>query len=74
MSGHRASRRRDYGRRQKDVRARRVDLPPIDLDGPALWVRGRAWDQAVQRPSSMTSSRGGQRPVAADGSLGSPGR
>ncbi len=47
MSGHRSSRRREYGRRQKDVRARRVETPAIDLDGPSLWARGRAWGDAA---------------------------
>jgi len=54
MSGHGSSRRRNYGKRQKDLRDRHVtDLSP-DLDGPSVWPRGGAWD----RPSFQVGSRG----------------
>jgi hypothetical protein len=56
MSGHRSSRRREYGRRQKDVRGRRVE-PPANLDAPSLWVRGRAWGDTSTQSSAMASSR-----------------
>ena len=55
MSGHRASRRRDYGRRQKDVRSRRAEAPAIDLDGPELWARG---------PRLAPGTRSGRRPMS----------
>ncbi len=57
MSGHRASRRRDYGRRQKDVRSRRAEAPAIDLDGPELWARARAWHLGPVSQAPMTTSR-----------------
>ena len=73
MSGHRSSRRREYGRRQKEVRDRRTETPSIGLDAPVLWVRGRAWDGASGRPSAASSPfRDGS--AVADGSSGSQGR
>lgn len=64
MSGHRSSRRREYGRRQKDVRARRGEAPPIDLDAPTLWARGRGWDTTGERPALAQQPRFGERPSA----------
>ncbi len=63
MSGHRASRRRDYGRRQKDVRSRRAAPPAIDLDGPELWARARAWHLGPVRPAALSPSRSDQQPA-----------
>lgn len=50
-NGHGSSRRQAYGRRMKDLRTRRGDTPDVDLDGPAGWTRGAAWDdeQALHR-------------------------
>jgi hypothetical protein len=53
MSGHNSSRRRAYGRRQKDLRDRRESEMVIDLDGPAAWPRGGAWDPPS--PASRTT-------------------
>lgn len=44
MSGHRTSRRRDYGRRQKEVKGRHAEALAVVLDAPELWVRGRGWE------------------------------
>ena len=52
MSGHNSSRRRSYGRRQKDLRDRREAEMVIDLEGPTGWPRGGAWD----RPSPPAST------------------
>jgi hypothetical protein len=41
---HTSSRRRSYGRRQKDLRERRATDLVIDQDGPRHWPRGRGWD------------------------------
>jgi len=73
MSGHRSSRRREYGRRQKEVRGRRPATPAIDLDGPSLWARGRAWGDGDAR-SSMASHRLDESRSASDQSAGSQGR
>jgi hypothetical protein len=43
--GHGASRRRNYGRRQSEVRRRRDSDVSIDLQGPAAWPRGSGWDR-----------------------------
>jgi hypothetical protein len=43
--GHGASRRRNYGRRQSEVRRRRDGDLSIDLQGPAAWPRGSGWDR-----------------------------
>lgn len=56
MSGHNSSRRRSYGRRQKDLRDRREADITIDLEGPTGWPRGGAWET----PSS-TSRNGDLR-------------
>ena len=74
MSGHRSSRRREYGRRQKDVRARRTEMPPIDLEAPASWARGRAWDTTGESPAVGQQQRFGERPSQDDSSVGSQGR
>jgi hypothetical protein len=63
--GHGASRRQAYGRRMKDLRTRRAELPDVDLDGPAEWTRGETWetDPAIHRstdPRSDPSRRGAQ--------------
>ena len=44
--GHGASRRRNYGRRQSEVRHRNDQDLAIDLQGPAAWPRGRGWESA----------------------------
>jgi hypothetical protein len=43
--GHSSSRRRNYGRRQTELRHRRDDGTILDLDGPASWPRGSGWDR-----------------------------
>lgn len=43
--GHGASRRRNYGRRQSEVRRRRDADMSIDLQGPDAWPRGSGWDR-----------------------------
>lgn len=45
--GHGASRRRNYGRRQSEVRRRSDQDLAIDLQGPAAWPRGTGWDLGV---------------------------
>jgi hypothetical protein len=73
MSGHRASRRQSYGRRQKDVRGRRLDEMVIDLEGPSGRLRASGWEET---PSPLDTSavrrvmRPGGRP---DPSLGTAG-
>ena len=52
MSGHSSSRRRAYGRRQKDLRDRRESDLSIDLEGPTGWPRGGYWESP-----SMGSAR-----------------
>ena len=42
--GHGASRRRNYGRRQSEVRRRNDNGMAIDLQGPIGWPRGTGWD------------------------------
>lgn len=44
--GHSSSRRRAYGSRQKALRDRPESDLSVDLDGPARWARGSAWDTA----------------------------
>jgi hypothetical protein len=42
---HTSSRRRAYGKRQRDLRDRRaLGELVVDQDGPLHWPRGRAWD------------------------------
>jgi hypothetical protein len=43
--GHGASRRRNYGRRQSEVRRRRDTDISVDLQGPDAWPRGSGWDR-----------------------------
>jgi hypothetical protein len=45
VSGHGSSRRRNYGKRQKDLRDRHATDLSVDLDGPSVWPRGGAWDR-----------------------------
>jgi hypothetical protein len=55
--GHSTSRRRNYGRRQREIRRRQeLDLP-IDLQGPDAWPRGSGWAAASDPSSSAGSSR-----------------
>jgi hypothetical protein len=42
--GHGASRRRNYGRRQSELRRRNDHGMAIDLQGPIGWPRGTGWD------------------------------
>ena len=74
MSGHRSSRRRDYGRRQKDVRDAAPRRTAIDLDGPATWARGRAWAHGPERQPLVRQARSGERPSGAERSVGGQGR
>jgi hypothetical protein len=64
--GHGTSRRQAYGRRMKDLRTRRAELPDVDMDGPAEWNRGETWetDQAIIRRSDVHAdpSRRGAQP------------
>ncbi len=48
MSGHGSSRRRNYGKRQKDLRDRRTFDLSVDLEGPAGWPRGGGWDAPLK--------------------------
>jgi hypothetical protein len=45
-SSHSSSRRRNYGRRQRDIRRRGLPEMHIDLEGPDSWPRGSGWDHA----------------------------
>ena len=51
--GHGSSRRQAYGRRMKELRARRRGDIEIDLEGPSDWSRGDDWDddRPLPRPS-----------------------
>jgi hypothetical protein len=55
-NGHGSSRRQAYGRRMKDLRTRRGADAEVDLEGPAGWSRGGAWEEerTVQRQSMST--------------------
>jgi hypothetical protein len=44
-NAHGASRRRSYGRRSKELRGRHLPAQAVDLDGPAGWSRGDAWER-----------------------------
>jgi hypothetical protein len=73
MSGHRASRRQSYGRRQKDVRDRHLDAMEVDLEGPSGWLRAGGWSEDGS-PSAASSVRGVIGPDGGrDRSLGSAG-
>ena len=52
-NGHGSSRRQAYGRRMKDLRTRRSAEMEVDLEGPAGWSRGGAWDDEprLHRPA-----------------------
>jgi hypothetical protein len=51
--GHNASRRRNYGPRQRDVRHRASH--PTELDGRTLeWPRGSSWTDRSPDRSSVT--------------------
>jgi len=52
-NGHNSSRREAYGRRMKDLRTRRGKDVVVDLDGPADWSRGEAWDPATSMHRSQ---------------------
>lgn len=55
-NGHGNSRRQAYGRRMKDLRTRRGTSMEVDLEGPAAWSRGDAWDEERPMPRiSMTN-------------------
>jgi hypothetical protein len=51
-NGHGSSRRQAYGRRMKDLRARRSTSLEIDLEGPDGWNRGDAWEDPSHVPPS----------------------
>jgi hypothetical protein len=62
---HGSTRRQAYGRRMKDLRTRRSSDFEIDLEGPADWSRGGAWDpdQPVPRtPAAVDRSGSSLRP------------
>lgn len=63
--GHNASRRRNYGPRQRDVR-RRASHPP-ELDERTIeWPRGSGWTAgSASRPDSMPESMSPEREEAA---------
>jgi len=55
-NGHGNSRRQAYGRRMKDLRTRRGSSMEVDLEGPAAWTRGDAWDDERPVPRSPLNS------------------
>ena len=60
-SRHGNSRRQAYGRRMKELRSRRNGELDVDLDGPASWSRGSAWDGDRKMPRlSLAIDRSGQ--------------
>lgn len=64
--GHGSSRRRAYGRRQKALRDRPDAELSVDLDGPARWPRGTAWDNGTSSgPGHWQLSDGRQSPGSA---------
>jgi hypothetical protein len=63
--GHGASRRRSYGKRQKDMRERQSADMSVDLEGPARWPRGSSWESDRQGSSSPWS--GAQQRAAQQG-------
>ncbi len=54
-NGHGSSRRQAYGRRMKELRARRSTDLEVDLEGPGGWNRGDAWES--ERTFSRASLR-----------------
>lgn len=64
MSGHGTSRRRNYGKRQRDVRGRRLTDLSVDLQGPASWPRGGGWDAPFNAgaPGDLDQQRPGGTP------------
>lgn len=63
-NAHGSSRRQAYGRRMKDLRTRRSGELEVDLEGPATWNRGDAWEgeHILHRPSrSRDGSDAGRR-------------
>ncbi|MFN8620913.1 MAG: hypothetical protein U0869_09245 [Chloroflexota bacterium] len=59
-SGHGSSRRRSYGKRQRDLRDRQALDLVVDLEGPPSWPRGGAWDLPARHRSSQPDH--GSRP------------
>lgn len=58
--GHGSSRRRSYGRRQKELRDRHEGDLSVDLEGPLRWPRGGAWDAPPRSAPEMDRrSQGG---------------
>jgi hypothetical protein len=55
-NGHGSSRRQAYGRRMKDLRTRRGSDLEVDLEGPAAWNRGGAWDEERPMPRASMNS------------------
>lgn len=57
-SRHGNSRRQAYGRRMKELRTRRGNDMDIDLEGPAGWSRGGAWegDRSLHRGAIDTTA------------------
>ncbi len=57
-SRHGNSRRQAYGRRMKDLRARRSRDLEVDLEGPSSWNRGGAWEsERALRGATMAADR-----------------
>ncbi len=69
--GHDASRRRNYRRRQSELRDRSPQPVP-DLDAPPAWQRGPAWDDraAAIRFRSAAPTDGRRRPGGTGPTLG----
>jgi hypothetical protein len=63
--GHGHSRRRAYGRRQKALRDRHSTDLNVDLEGPADWPRGNAWEGTSPATSGQwqVSDRRNHRPL-----------
>ena len=59
--GHSGSRRQAYGRRMKELRTRRNTAMEVDLEGPADWSRGGAWDDdSTLRNASLSTDSSSQ--------------
>lgn len=63
---HGTSRRKAYGRRDHDLRARRGSDLPVDLDGPSGWSRGTAWDPPVHGGTGLPGAGRGFLPAVRD--------